>query len=77
MTYSKLRKLIQESDLTQCSLLINKIKEFRHTKTKLRQMDKFNRLWNKVSRYMYNNSSFGTFGRIKFFSAHVFQQTLK
>ena len=43
---------------------------FRHNKTTLGQMDKFNRLWNKGARCMYNNSSFSTFGGHKFFSRH-------
>ena len=33
--YSQLWNLIQDSELAQCILLINKIKEFRHNKTKL------------------------------------------
>ena len=36
--FSQPRNLIQDNDLSQCSLLINKIKEFRHNRTKSRKM---------------------------------------
>ena len=36
-SYTKLRELIKERDLTGYSLLINKIKDFRHYKVKLQQ----------------------------------------
>ena len=68
--YSKIRNLIQDSKLTQCILLINKIKDFRQNKTKLRQMDKFNRLYDKLLGYMYNNSSFSTFGGHRLFGGN-------
>ena len=46
---AKLKNLIQDSDISQCSLLINKIKEFRHNKTRSRQKDTFDRLMNKAN----------------------------
>ena len=50
--YAQLRNSILDSDLSRCILLVNKIKEFRHNKTKSRQRDKFNRLSNKITGYM-------------------------
>ena len=59
------------------SLLINKIKEIRHNKIILRQMYKFRRLWNKVTRYMYNNNSISTSAEVNFSWTHVFWWTPK
>ena len=58
---------MQDSQLTQCILLTNRMKEFRHNKTKLKQKNKFNSLCNKISGYMLNNSSFDTFCRHRYF----------
>ena len=65
------KELNPGQELTHCVLLINKIKKFRYNKTKLRQTDKFNRLSNKISRYMYN-SGLGTFGRHRLFGGNMF-----
>ena len=68
--YAKLKNLIQERDISQCSLFINIIKEFRHNKTRSRQKVKFDRLISKSDRYFHNYSSFGTFGWTHVFSRH-------
>ena len=57
--YTKLKNLVQDGDLSECSLPINKIKEFRHNKTKSRQKDKFERLISKSNGgYFHNYSTF-------------------
>ena len=55
-------------DISQCSLPINKIKEFRHNKTRSRQKDKFDRLIKKakMNGYLYDYESFSTFSRHMF-----------
>ena len=75
--YSQLRNLIQDRDISQCSLLINNIKEFRHNRTKSRQKDKFSRLSNNIKGYMYYNDGFSTFGKYSFWATQGFQQTLQ
>ena len=68
--YTKLENLKQDGDISQCCLLISKIKEFRHNKTRSRQKDKFNRLVSTSKGYFHNYSSFGTFGGHVFFGRH-------
>ena len=74
--YSQLRSLIQDDrNISQCILPINKIKEFRHNKTRPRQKEKFNRLISKMNGYLYNHN-FGTFGRhMSFWQTQGFWQT--
>ena len=57
--YTKLKHLIQDQDISECSLLISKIKEYRHRKIGEKQIDKFDRLLKQYSGY---HHSFGTFG---------------
>ena len=66
--YAKLKNLIHDKDISECSLLINKIKENMHSKIREKQIDEFDRCFKKYSGY-HNNFSYGTFGR------HVFQCT--
>ena len=43
--YAKLKNLIQDQDISECSLHINKIKEYRHNKIRVKQIDIFDRLY--------------------------------
>ena len=70
--YNKLRELIHEKDLSECSSLINKINDVRHNKVKARQKAKFDRLYTKVIGYMYNGGIYSSFGRNKSLSGHRF-----
>ena len=67
--YAKLKNLIQDENISKYSLLIDKIKEYRHSKIRAKQTDKFYRLFKKYSGYQHN-LGFGTFGGQMFFSEH-------
>ena len=61
--YSKLKTLTQDQDISECILLINKVKEYRHSKIKGKQINKFDRLLRKCNGY---HNNFGTFSRQSF-----------
>ena len=73
--YYQLKNAIPDRDISQCSLLINKINKFRHNRPKSRQKDKFNRLSNKIEGYMFSNHGFSTFSRHMFFGGHSNNRT--
>ena len=45
---AKLKNLIQDHDISEYTLLINKIKAYRHSKIKGEQIDKFSRFLKKM-----------------------------
>ena len=62
--YTKLKNIIkdQDQDIAECTLLISKIKEHRHSKTEARQIDKCSRFFQKQGGQHHN------FG---FFNGHI------
>ena len=46
--YAKPKNLMQDKDISVCSLLINKIKEYRYSNVRAKQIDKFDMLFKKI-----------------------------
>ena len=61
--YTQLKNLIQGQDISECSLLINKIKEYRHSKIKGKPIHKFDRLLKKYNGYHHKFGTFSTWQR--------------
>ena len=54
----------------ECIFLIDKIKEYRHSKIKDKQINQFDRLLRKCNGYYHNFGTFDTFSRHTSFSGH-------